>query len=87
MTAKQFIAIFSVLIITSVVYIYDTAGKNVSHTRCADYAMGLTYDAFPDAITEGARPWPSFRPGNDSVVQAKTTYDFFYNFCLNKRGW
>ena len=86
MTKKQFISIFSILVIVSIVYIYNTTVAISSRSKCADYAMNLVTQSLPDSFVETRETFPPKRLKAEASQDAKANYNFFYDFCMNKKG-
>ncbi len=87
MTKKQFISIFSLLTIVSIISIYfGFIEPSVSRQKCSDYAMRLSIQSFPDSFEDTGEQFPPKKLIAESSQDARANYDFFYNFCVNKRG-
>lgn len=86
MTSKQFVVLSSILVIVALVYIYDTATAITSRSKCADYAMNLTVQSFPESFEDTGDAFPPKRLKAEASQDAQANYELFYNFCTNKRG-
>lgn len=86
MTTKQFISISVLLVVIAIVYVYDTTSAITSRSKCADYAMNLTVQSFPDSFEDTGDAFPPKRLKAEVSQDAQANYDLFYNFCMNKRG-
>lgn len=74
------------LVVVAVVNVYDTTAAITSRGKCADYAMNLTVQSFPDSFEETGDTFPPKRLKAESSQDAQANYGLFYNFCMNKRG-
>lgn len=86
MNKKQSTTITALLVIVSTLYIYDTVAAITSRSKCADYAMNLTVQSFPDSFVPTGDTFPPNKLKPESAQAAQANYDLFYNFCMNKRG-
>lgn len=86
MTTKRFITIIFILASVSIIYIYDTTAAITSSSKCADYAMNLTVQSFPDSFIKTGNTFPSNSLKPESAQAAQANYELFYGFCMNKRG-
>lgn len=86
MTTKQFTLFFVIIIIVSFVYIYDTTSAIASRSKCADYAMNLVVESFPNSFENTGDLFPPNRLKAEASQDALANYNLFYNFCMDKRG-
>lgn len=86
MTTKQFAAILVILSVIGVVYVYDTTATITSRTKCADYAMNLVVQSFPDSFEETGDAFPPKRLKAEASQDAQSNYDLFFGYCMDKRG-
>lgn len=86
MNTKQFISILGILSLVAIVYIYDTTSTLISRGKCADYAMNLAVQSFPDSFEDTGDTFPPKHLKAESSQDAQANYNLFYNFCMNKRG-
>lgn len=86
MNTKQFASILVLLVVVTVVYVYDTTAAITSRSKCADYAMNLTVQSFPDSFEDTGDTFPPKKLKAEASQDANANYDIFYNFCMNKRG-
>lgn len=86
MNTKQFVSILLLLMAVAIVYVYDTVAAITSRSKCADYAMNLTVQSFPDAFEDTGDVFPPKHLKAEASQDAQANYGLFYNFCMNKRG-
>jgi len=86
MNIKQFIIIVVLLVLVSAIYIYDTTSAISSRSKCSDYAMNLVVQSFPDSFEVTGETFPPKKLKAESSQLAESSYNLFYNFCVNKRG-
>lgn len=86
MTTKQFVSILAVLVIVAVVYVYDTTATITSRSKCADYAMNLTVQSFPDSFEEAGDAFPPKRLKAEVSQDAQANYNLFFGYCMDRRG-
>lgn len=86
MRTKQFISILVLLVAVAVLYVYDNTAAITSRSKCADYAMSLAVQSFPDAFEATGETFPPKLLKAEASQGAQANYELFYDFCLNKRG-
>lgn len=86
MSTKQFISILALLVVVTVVYVYDTTAAITSRSKCAEYAMNLTVKSFPDYFEATGDKFPPRLLKTEASQGAQVNYELFYKFCMNKRG-
>lgn len=86
MNTKQFVLILVVLSVIGIVYVYDATSAIASRSKCADYAMNLTVQSFPDSFEGTGDSFPPKKLRAEASQDAQANYELFYNFCMDKRG-
>lgn len=86
MNTKQFLSILAILVVVAVVYVYDTTAAITSRSKCADYAMNLTAQSFPDSFEDTGDSFPPKRLKADASQDAQANYDLFFSYCMDRRG-
>jgi hypothetical protein len=86
MTKKQFLSLLAPILVVTLLYVYGTVTAISSRGKCADYAMNLTVQSFPDSFIKTRDEFPPTKLKAEFAESAKANYELFYNFCVNKRG-
>lgn len=82
MNKKQFIALIFTILVIPVVSLIDVSRTRAARNRCGDYAMSTAGQSFPDAFLETGDQFPPKKLKPEMAQNFKTTYDFFYDFCM-----
>jgi hypothetical protein len=74
------------LVVIAVVYVYDIAAAITSRSKCADYAMNLTVQSFPESFEETGDAFPPKRLKAEVSQDAQANYNLFFGYCMDRRG-
>lgn len=86
MNTKLFVPILVLLVVVAAVYVYDTAAAITSRSTCADYAVNLTVQSFPDSFEETRDAFPPKRLKAEASQDAQANYNLFFGYCMDRRG-
>lgn len=86
MNTKHFVSILVLLTVIIIVYVYDTTAAITSRGKCADYAMNLTVQSFPDSFEEAGDTFPPKRLKAEASQDAQANYNLFFGYCMDRRG-